>query len=253
MPDVDATADNRFLMECVRCHRPVTVRREWIGQEVHCPHCDSVLRVPPPDERGMLVKALAPQLGSRRFFNFGCPRCESLLEAHTGLCAQPGRCPTCGCRFVVPGLDYRGMPLPSQVLEGESQDPTPLHAYAASGHQAPRIVSAPDGSQAIQCPRCDTLCSIDADNCPSCGVPFSMDGTPTISGAQRDTNATAALVAGIIALPAFILILPAVLAIVFGLLSLRAGLRSGRIKLKALIGIGLGLASLGGAGYALFK
>ena len=75
-------------------------------------------------------------MGPRLEFNFACPRCESLLESHTGLTGQPGRCPACGAKILVPEVNRRtGRTQRSQLLDDGGEAPAPIHAYAASGLQ----------------------------------------------------------------------------------------------------------------------
>lgn len=95
-------------MVCIRCDRPVLARPQWTGREVQCPYCHSVLRVPQPPADGRPVRADGPTLSAKHYFHFACPRCESLLEAHTGMCGQAGTCPTCAARFSVPYLNASG-------------------------------------------------------------------------------------------------------------------------------------------------
>jgi hypothetical protein len=54
--------------------------------------------------------------------------------------------------------------------------PTPVHAYAAAGEKAPRIIRKEDDTCAIQCPRCGGESPVEADNCSHCGTPFTMEG-----------------------------------------------------------------------------
>jgi len=233
-----------FLTVCTRCDRPLTVRREWAGREVQCPHCASVLRVPPAPADERAVPAQAPGLRARFRFNFGCPRCRTLLEAHTGMCGQTASCPTCAARLVVPDVDPRtGLPREVALLDTNDQNPTPLHAYAASGDQAPQIHRLPDGQLVIECPRCQTRCPVDADSCPACAAPFTIDAAPTASSHATESWAATALVLGIVSLPLFFLLVPGGLAVLFGVLSLRSsGLHSpSRFALAGLI---LGIISL---------
>lgn len=235
----------RFVMLCLRCDRPVMTRVGWVGREVQCPHCSSVLRVPPPSRDGSTVRALGPDAAPKRFFNFACPQCECLLEGHTGMSGQPGRCPTCAARFTVPAL-RRGsdLPEPAQLVKGEAADPTPMHAYAASGDQAPQIVHVGDAAM-IECPRCRARNAIDADRCQTCSAPFTMDAAPTLSRIARDSRAVASLAFGLVGLalaPAFI---PGLLATWFGFQAVVNPGHPGRSRL-GMVGLGLGVLSLVG-------
>jgi hypothetical protein len=228
---------HRYTLICRSCDRTLTVRHEWIGRDVQCPHCSTVLRVPPPTADNQPVRAAKPTVTAQLEFNFGCPRCDTLLEAHTGLCGQRGACPTCGVRLVVPELSRAtGMPGRAQLLDDSAHDRVPVHAYAASGAQAPRIVRRGDGSNAIECPRCNAYCGIEVDACPSCGTPFTIDAAPTARSWESSPSGTAALVVGILALPTCPLIFPSVIAMVFGVFSLNIG--------KPKPGSGVGLVGL---------
>jgi DNA-directed RNA polymerase subunit RPC12/RpoP len=242
----DAGAASRFTLICLKCDRPISARPDWVGREVRCPHCAAVMCVPPPRADGQPVRGALPPLATQeQRFSFACPRCASLLESHPAQCGQTGRCPTCGARFVVPRtVSHYGPPQQATLLDRDDQDPTPMHAYAASGHQAPKIHRRPDGTPEIECPRCGHRCDIAANNCSSCGIPFTIEGVPTARGGSGHTLATAALVLGIVSIPLCALFVPAGLAVVFGVISwFRQSLR--RPSGAALAGIILGTVSLG--------
>ncbi len=118
-----------------------------------------------------------------------------------------------------------------------------MHAYAASGQQAPRIRHGPDGTPCIECPRCGGRSSITSNNCPSCGVPFTMEGVPTSAGRRGSGLATTALVLGIVSLCLFQLVVVGPLAILFALAS---WMRSGNTRPSgmAIAGAVLGIISL---------
>jgi len=232
----------RFVMLCRRCERPLNVRREWVGRDVKCPHCDSVLRVPEPPSEGRVVTARAPYLAPKRCFNFPCPRCECLLEGHTGMCGQPGTCPTCGSRFVVPHLGPGRQPDRAVLLEGEVADPTPLHAYAAAGREAPQIVQS-GGQTWIQCPRCNARSPIDADDCAACGAPFTMEGAATMGLWRQQRHGSTAVMLGVISVFTFMFFVPALAAVWFGAWSTFTPSAPGRSK-AGITGLVLGLVSL---------
>ena len=71
MPGTDPTSPDSFTIVCIRCERPLIVRRQWIGRDVQCTHCSGVLRVPPAPVDGRPARALTPTLGGKRQFNFG--------------------------------------------------------------------------------------------------------------------------------------------------------------------------------------
>ncbi len=236
--------DDRFPVLCPHCGQAVRARRDWTGRDVQCAHCGGVLRVPeaPPD--GRPVEGLRPLAARRERFNFACPRCDSLLESHTGMSGQSGRCPTCNVRLIIPFLDRsHGRVDAAPVLDTDAQDPTPLHAYAASGARAPRIQRLPDGACEIECPRCAARAEITANACGRCGLPFTLEGMATGGPPAGATAGTGALVLGILALPASVLFVPGLCAVALGLLALFQWRRPG-VHVRALIGLGLGLLSL---------
>jgi DNA-directed RNA polymerase subunit RPC12/RpoP len=237
--------ENRpFTIICASCERPLTAQPEWIGRDVECPHCGGKMRVPVPAPDGRPTRAGKASLAPRLEFNFGCPCCDTLLEGHTGLSGQPARCPTCGARLLVPEIDPRSeQPRECVVLEGECGVRAPAHAYAADGAGAPRLVRQPDGTCVIECRRCGSCCEVEADSCPSCGTPFTIDAATTVGSLRVGSRATASLVLGIVSLPLCLLLLPAVLAILLGLFSLRLG-AGHRPPGRAIAGILLGILSL---------
>ena len=171
------------------------------------------------------LQSLAPPAQQRpygRRYGFLCSYCSSRLEAVESMAAQQGTCPTCGNTIIIPILDNRGRlidPTTNQVIK---QDPHPVHAYAAAGHRAPRIVSDASGNSAIECPRCRRLNALSGNNCLGCGLPFTMDGTMGDAISGTNTWAIASLVLGIVTLPGgFCLLVPPVLAIIFGAIALR--------------------------------
>jgi hypothetical protein len=256
MPDREPQSVKRFTILCRRCDRPVLAREAWVGREVQCPHCCSLMRVPAVPAEGRPVRAEAPSLSARQCFNFACPRCDCLLEAHTGMCGQPGMCPTCGARFNVPYLrGGSGRPEKATLIEGEGEAEglVPVHAYAASGYQAPQIVRRADGTAVIECPRCNAHNPIDADTCTACGTPFTIEAAPTIGKLRRDTRATSSITLGVVGLILFPAVVPGLIAVWLGLSSVMfAG--PGRRSNLGFVGLTLGLLSLiGGAVFWFFR
>ncbi len=244
---MDATAKptDRFRVVCIRCDRPMSARPEWVGRDVRCPHCDCVVKVPPRRDDGLPVRSSAPSLGHKRYFNFACARCGCLLEGHTGMIGQAAHCPTCAARFVVPGVNSAGQPDRAALLdERDAQDPTPMHAYAASGDDAPTFERLKTGEMVIVCPRCRAHCALDAQACSACQAPFTMDAAPTTQKIGGAADAIGAVLAGGLSLFLFPLVLPSVLAIWLGC---RGLLRGGGSVASASGGIGLGILTLCGA------
>ncbi len=180
------------------------------------------LGAPPPPARPATSR-LPPQIGSRlpvgsKRYGFGCAYCSSRLEATEAMAGQEGQCPTCGNNIVIPILDRYGRlidPLTGNVIK---QDPHPVHAYAAAGDRAPQILRKPDGTQAIRCPRCSLQSPITSNNCRSCGMPFTMEGTTLEAGGQSNGFCVASMVLGFIGIPAFYMLVPSLLAVIFGII-----------------------------------
>jgi len=239
-----AASDDRFPVLCPHCGQAVRARRAWVGRDVQCAHCAGILRVPKPPPDGRPVAGLRPPATPRELFNFPCPRCDSLLESHTGMSGQTGRCPTCNARLEIPFLDQAyGSVSAARLLDGDPQNPTPLHAYAASGAQAPRIRRLPDGTCEIECPQCAARAEITADTCPRCALPFTVEGIATGGPPAGRHSANAALLTGILAIPLSALLVPGLCAVGLGLIGLSRW-RGPRAAVRALIGLALGLVSL---------
>jgi hypothetical protein len=161
---------------------------------------------------------------ANRTLQFPCPRCGSLLESPPSRSGQPGKCPTCGDVLTVPSVDPRtGIPLePTSSRDGSA--PTPLHAYAAAGANAPRIVNLDDGGSAIVCPRCERASPMTAHRCDACGLPFTLEGTASAGRGAPDALDYTCLACGIVGaltVACYVGFAPAVVAIVLGVVSLR--------------------------------
>jgi DNA-directed RNA polymerase subunit RPC12/RpoP len=143
------------------------------------------------------------------------------LEATEAMAAQECQCPTCGNQIAVPFLDRYGRLLDPKTRQIIKQDPHPVHAYAAAGERAPKIIRGSDQKQYIVCPRCSASSPISANNCKSCGMPFTMEGTTIDTSGATNGFCVASLVLGIIGLPACLIFVPSVLAIVFGIIGYR--------------------------------
>jgi len=237
-----------YELPCPLCHEAVSADTDFAGQWVRCPHCQGQFQLsPPPDPPpppsmetvpGPLPGAVPPltsvPAGAQapppvptpvpvlHRYRFTCPRCESVLEAHTGQTGGLGKCPTCATEFVVPSFDPKTGQVGEVVcVSGEAQDPTPVHAYAADGARAPEIVRTDADELFIRCPRCRHDSPVDADRCQDCGLPFTLEGV-THGPVPGGTNgyAVASLVMGLLGVPCLALIMPQVLAVVFGLVAL---------------------------------
>ena len=226
-----------LTFKCQVCRTSLTADESQVGTLVRCPFCKTTLRVPKPEPvaagrsgsgdvfvpppqlstRTITVPShLMPRGGLGKRYGFNCVYCSSRLEATESMAAQEGQCPTCGNSITIPILDRYGRlidPITKEILE---QDPHPVHAYAAAGDRAPNILRLADGSQSIECPRCKSLSPITANNCKSCGMPFTMEGTTLEAAGTSNGFCVASLVLGIIGLPASCVVIPSILAIIFG-------------------------------------
>jgi hypothetical protein len=247
MPESREQTGERFTILCLRCDRPLVARVSWVGWEVQCPHCCSPMRVPEAPGDGRPVRADGPDLSAKNRFNFPCPRCDCLLEAHTGMSGRLATCPTCAARLNVPFLRGKtGRPDRAVLIDGEAELPTPVHAYGASGHHAPQIIRRADGTCVIQCPRCNAHNPIDADTCDACGAPFTIEAAATVGKMHRDRRASSSLTLGVLAVLLFPTVIPGLAATWLGARSVMfAGSR--RRSVVGFIGLGLGLLSLAGA------
>jgi hypothetical protein len=163
------------------------------------------------------------------------------------MAAQEGQCPTCGNNITIPILDRYGRlidPITKQIIK---QDPHPVHAYAAAGERAPKILRQATGTQNIQCPRCNSVSAITANNCKSCGMPFTMEGTTLEASGTSNGFCVASLVLGIIGMPTGCTVITPLLGIIFGIVGLnqisKGGEGGGRGM--AIAGIICGMIGLG--------
>jgi len=184
--------------------------------------------------------------GGKRY-GFNCGYCSSRLEATDAMAAHEGQCPTCGNNITIPILDRYGRLIDPKTNEIIKQDPHPVHAYAAAGDRAPKIQRGPDDTQYILCPRCSSRNQITSNNCKSCGMPFTMEGT-TLDAGRSNGLCVASLVLGIIGIPSCWLVVPGALAIILGIIgynqiSNRQASRSGRGL--AIAGITCGIIGAG--------
>src|SRR5438067_9592 len=218
-----------IVFPCHVCKTPLQAEDGQAGQLVRCPTCLTTLRVPAAQRElvgagvgaalGGISSATAQRPGvggaggivggtmggfrsGGKRYGFNCGYCSSRLEATEAMGAQEGQCPTCGNNITIPILDRYGRLIDPKTRQIIKQDPHPVHAYAAAGERAPRILRRPDGSQSIQCPRCSAASPITANNCKSCGMPFTMEGTTLEAAGTSNGFCVASLVLGIIGIPA---------------------------------------------------
>jgi ribosomal protein L40E/DNA-directed RNA polymerase subunit RPC12/RpoP len=225
-----------IVFPCHICRTSLSAEEGQAGQMLRCPVCRTTLRVPVPEAAmagvagaGAAVEASGqaqprlPMPGTRfsgKRYGFNCGYCSSRLEATESMAAQEGQCPTCGNQITIPILDRYGRLIDPKTRQIIKQDPHPVHAYAAAGARAPKIRRAKDGKQQIVCPRCAANSPITANNCKSCGMPFTMEGTTLEAAGTNNGFCVASLVLGIIGIPALVIVIPALLAIIFGIVGL---------------------------------
>src|SRR3954447_19145392 len=240
-----------IIFPCHVCQTPLSAEEAQAGQLVRCPTCSTTLRVPanagqlqtvgagggggggggtgafnPPPRQSGLGQMSGFRSGGRRY-GFNCGYCSSRLEATEAMAAQDGQCPTCGNNITIPILDRYGRLIDPKTRQIIKQDPHPVHAYAAAGERAPTILRAKDGKQLIRCPRCQGASPISANNCKSCGMPFTMEGTTLEAAGSSNGFAVASLVLGIIGIPASCAMIPPILAVIFGIVGLSQTSKSG--------------------------
>lgn len=227
-----------IIFPCHVCQTPLSAEDQQAGQLVRCPTCSTTLRVPvsspqmqavgagvggaggsyaPPRPQAGFGQMSGFRTGGRRY-GFNCGYCSSRLEATEAMGAQEGQCPTCGNNITIPILDRYGRLIDPKTRQIIKQDPHPVHAYAAAGERAPKILRQKDQKQIIVCPRCNGASPITANNCKACGMPFTMEGTTLEAAGSSNGFCVASLVLGIIGLPAFCTIITPVLAVIFGLI-----------------------------------
>ncbi len=245
-----------LVFDCHVCRTKLSADEKQAGAMVRCPQCLTTLKVPQPhvisqpappmaaahvaaaspnaaaaNSRGATVSVPRSNIaipgaaaafraagsGGKRY-GFNCGYCSSRLEATEAMAAQEGQCPTCGNTIVIPILDRYGRLIDPKTRQIIKQDPHPVHAYAAAGDRAPRILRQNDGKQIIRCPRCSAASPITANNCKACGMPFTMEGTTLEAAGASNGFCVASLVLGIIGLPASCTFITPLLAVIFGII-----------------------------------
>jgi DNA-directed RNA polymerase subunit RPC12/RpoP len=224
-----------ILFVCHACQTQLSAEQSYAGALMRCPTCFSAVRVPGQaaavavgaggasgEAAAPIAPSVPPPLGrgiaSGRRYGFNCGYCSSRLEANESMAAQEGQCPTCGNNITIPILDRYGRLIDPKTRQIIKQDPHPVHAYAAAGERAPQIIRRDDGSQVIQCPRCQAVNPISGNNCKGCGMPFTMEGTTVDASGGSNGFCVASLVLGIISIPGACMLVPALLAVVFGII-----------------------------------
>jgi ribosomal protein L40E len=245
-----------LVFPCHICRTSLSAEEAQAGQLMRCPVCKTTLRAPAPQAvaAGAAPAGVSPARGSAaawpqrpsthqysgKRYGFNCGYCSSRLEATESMAAQEGQCPTCGNQITIPILDRYGRLIDPKTREIIKQDPHPVHAYAAAGERAPKILRAQNGNQVISCPRCMARSPITSNNCQSCGMPFTMEGTTADAIGENNGYCVASLVLGIIGLPAFLIVIPSLLGIIFGIIGMRQ-VTSGEVT----AGAGRGMAIAG--------
>jgi hypothetical protein len=250
-----------IVFPCHVCRTDLSAEESQAGQLVRCRNCLTTLRVPvgvqdpaaalaamhaappasaggyphaagahqgyfPPTPQQMVGGYYGPRPVGRRY-GFNCGFCSSRLEATESMAAQDGQCPTCGNTITIPILDRYGRLIDPKTRQIIKQDPHPVHAYAAAGDRAPQIVRTTDGKQAIRCSRCGGVSVVTSNNCKSCGMPFTMEGTTLEAAGSSNGFSVASLVLGIIGIPASCAMIPPILAVIFGIVGLSQTSKAG--------------------------
>lgn len=216
---------------CHVCKSSLSMGDEYAGQPVRCPTCQAVVKVPqrggpvpPPPPMARRSTPAPPGLGQSREavrrFGFNCPWCSSRLEATMLTAGQHGQCPTCANNIRIPILDRHGRLIDPDTNKIVKPDPHPVHAYAAAGDRAPKIIRDRVGQQSIQCVRCQAQNPVAANSCRGCGVPFTLEGTVQSEKGTSNGYATTSLVLGVLGIPTCMIFVPSILAIIFGIVAL---------------------------------
>ena len=222
----------------------------YAGQLVRCPTCHATCAVPASTAAAKPVSHAPTRSNeSVRRFGFNCPWCSSRLEATMATTGQEGQCPTCGNNICIPLMDRFGRLIDPRTKEILKPDPHPVHAYAAAGDRAPKIVRSETGDQLIICSRCNAPNLVSADSCRGCGIPFTLEGTTRIALPSGSGFSTSSLILGLLGLPSCAIVVPSLLAIALGIAAMvqlrNTDARSSRTM--AYIGI-----TCGAIGVALF-
>jgi hypothetical protein len=235
------TRETTFEALCPACEGRFSARPSWVQHEMRCPHCNQPLRIPRPRQDGQPARAL-PNWEDHRGFSFACPRCYSVLEAGLNQSGSLGSCPSCGVQFTIPTCDVATGKIGRIELAADTELPTPVHAYAASGGQAPRIIGA--GEQArIECPRCRQACPLESLACTGCGAPFTTEAVAKADDPAVQSFGTISFVVGLISLPLCALLLPSAVAVLLGVYAVLRSQMSGRVSRLGLAGVVLGTLS----------
>jgi hypothetical protein len=240
---------------CNVCKSSLSMDDEYAGKPVRCPTCQGVVKVPErrvaavPVPPRRTVAPPPPPGGSResvRRFGFNCPWCSSRLEATMLTAGQHGQCPTCANDIRIPIIDRYGRLIDPDTNKIVKPDPHPVHAYAAAGDRAPKILRDRTGAMTIQCVRCNALNPVAANSCRACGVPFTLEGTVQREKGYANGYATTSLVLGVLGIPTCLIFVPSVLAIIFGIIALVQINASGGAQSRgtAIWGISLGVLGL---------
>jgi hypothetical protein len=192
MPETTDT----LILHCPACGGRVSAIAAQLGVTVECPLCHKPFTIP---ESAAPTPEHTP---TGRLFHFQCLRCGSILEARSSQGGQAGKCPTCAAVFVVPVMDPRtGLAQTNADPGDDGENPTPVHAYAAAGDMAPKLIRHEDESLSIACPRCSREAPVTTNNCPGCGLPFTMEGVSATATTAGSSETQTALVLALVGLP----------------------------------------------------
>lgn len=224
-------------LSCTRCGCVLSAKPEQLGRTVACPQCRHQFVLESPARSRVDPSDVRP-------FHFQCLRCGSVLEARANQACQRGKCPTCDAVFQVPEMDPRtGLARANADPGADGENPTPVHAYAAAGNMAPKIIRESDDSLLIECPRCGEREDISANNCSACGLPFTIEGVSAVAVTTGSSEGKTALLLAVLGLP---LSLCGGVGIALGIAAIILGFKSmagaaDRDSWRAAVAIGLGL------------
>ena len=248
-----------IIFHCHVCRTSLSAEASQAGQVQRCPTCRETVRVPMPKTaasakvpaRGAAAAANTLRPGAQfmgRRYGFSCAYCSSRLEANESMAGQDGQCPTCGNQITIPILDRYDRLIDPRTKEIIKQDPHPVHAYAAAGARAPKIVRGEDRKQRICCARCGVNNPITANLCQGCGIPFTMEGATGVIQTRSNSLCASSLVVSLASLPLCFIVVPALIGICLGVAGLMQVNRESQparsSQAQAIFGIVIGVVSL---------
>lgn len=141
-----ATAATRLILACPACQRKIAASSKVAGRDVACPHCATVIHVP-PQKADATVAAPAPTSREEKVVHIGvdCPRCGTRIHATDRQVGQKVPCPDCDTPITIPpprenapvslvvrGSEEYAVSTPQEVVEKTPMAPGGLKKDAAS-------------------------------------------------------------------------------------------------------------------------